>query len=431
MENDLKIAIVGDVLVTHRLPNNKQLEEISSLFKEHHCVIGNLETVVRKDEGYPEAFPGGGSCFCHPGSLSDLKKMGFNLFSTGNNHSMDYGHGGLLATLKYLDDYDLCHAGTGKNLSEASKAAHYDTPVGRIALISVTSSFHDSYLAGPQNQEVCGRPGVAPLRHKAIYSLPHDDYMTLSKIAELSGINSYHNQAIKEGYLKGSSYLKFGTFEFEEGGDYKVSTTPLNFDLRRTTDIIQDAKLESDVVILSVHSHQFINEKRFSPQFIEIFSRECIKAGADIVFCHGPHLLRGIETFEQGIIFYGLGDFILQHEGMEYMPEEAYIKQGLSRSTTKGVQHLLLERNHHGTKGLVASRDAWESVIVSLTISDVDISVNLYPITLMQNGIKGFKGIPYLSQDRRIIENICLLSNKYQTCISIDKKNTGFFKVNR
>lgn len=74
MGNDLKIAIVGDVLVTHRLPNNKQLEDISSLFKEHHCVIGNLETVVRKDEGYPEAFPGGGSCFCHPGSLSDLKK---------------------------------------------------------------------------------------------------------------------------------------------------------------------------------------------------------------------------------------------------------------------------------------------------------------------------------------------------------------------
>ena len=205
----------------------------------------------------------------------------------------------------------------------------------------------------------------------------------------------------------------------------------MDIDLKRTTDIIQDAKLESDVVILSVHSHQFRDKKHFSPQFIEIFSRECIKAGADIVFCHGPHTLRGIEIFNPGIIFYGLGDFILQHEGMEYMPEEAYIKQGLSRSTTKGDQNLLLERNHHGTKGLVTSKDAWESVIVSLTISDSNISVNLHPITLTLNGIKGFKGLPYLSQDRKIIEKVCSLSNKYQTCISINEKNTGIFNVRR
>lgn len=431
MCKSLKIALVGDLLITHRIPPYEQLYEIKSFFALHDCVVGNLETVIRNNEGYPEAFPGGGSCFCHPKCLDELKMIGFNIFSIGNNHSMDYGHGGLLATIKYLDKYNIPHAGTGRNLAEAARAAHYDTKNGRIALINVTSSFHDSYLAGPQNQELCGRPGVAPLRHKALYTIPKEDYLNLNKIADLSGINSYHNQAIKEGYLKDSDHLKFGTFEFEEGNDYHITTTPLDIDLKRTTDIIQDAKLESDVVIMSIHSHQFLREKQNSPQFIECFSRECIKAGADIIFCHGPHLLRGIESYKNGIIFYGLGDFILQHEGMELMPEEAYIKEGFSRSQMKGTQHLFLQRNKNGTKGLIALKEAWESVIASVEISSTSINVKLYPINLILNTVKGLKGLPYLSQNRCIIERISQLSDKYKTNIFINKENIGIIKIDR
>lgn len=429
--NELKIALVGDVLITHRISFNEQLQEISQFFKSHHCVIGNLETVVRKDEGFPEAFPGGGSCFCDPICLNDLKNLGFNLFSTGNNHSMDYGHGGLLATINYLEQNDIPHAGTGRNLAEATRAAHFDTSLGRIALINVTSSFHDSYLAGPQNQDVSGRPGVAPLRHKALYTIPHEDYQHLYKIAQLSEINSYHNQAIKEGYLKGSNNFKFGSFEFEKGNDYHVTTTPLDIDLKRTSDIIQDTKLESDIIIISIHSHQFLKDKQKSPLFIELFARECIKAGADIVFCHGPHQLRGIEKFKNGIIFYGLGNFILQHEGMEYMPEEAYIKQGLTRSTTKGIQHLFLERSQNGTRGLIALKEAWESIIVSISVSKTSIAIELYPINLTRNGIKGFKGLPYFSHDRKIIEYINQLSKDYMTSISINENNIGLITIER
>lgn len=427
----LKIALVGDVLVTHRIPYTEQLDNIASFFKLHDCVIGNLETVVRNREGYPEAFPGGGSCFCQPKCLDDLKSMGFNMFSTGNNHSMDYGHGGLLASIKYLEDFDIPHAGSGCNLAEASRAAHYETKAGRVALINVTSSFHDSYLAGPQNQEVCGRPGVAPLRHKALYTIPHEDFINIKKIADFSGINSYHKQAIKEGYLNDCPHFKFGTFEFEEGDDYHLTTSPLEIDMQRTINIIQDAKLESDVVVISVHSHQFFKEKQNSPEFIEIFSHECIKAGADIVFCHGPHLLRGIEKFRNGIIFYGLGNFILQHEGMEYIPEEAYIKQGFSRSSMKGVQYLFLERNQNGTKGLIASKAAWESVIASVEITEKYIKVELHPIRLNLNGIKGFKGLPYLSKDRSVIEHIIHLSENYKTEMHVNTENVGLIKIER
>lgn len=427
---EIKIALIGDVLVTHRLPtNNSGLSEISQLFALHDCCIGNLETVVRNDEGYPEAFPGGGSCFCSPSCLKDLKELGFSMFSTANNHSMDYGHGGLLATVKYLDELGIPHAGTGKNLAEASKAAHYETAQGRIALVNVTSSFHDSYLAGPQNQDVCGRPGVAPLRHKALYTVPMEDYNHLRRIASLTGINSYHDQAIKEGYLGSSNYLKFSSLEFMGGVNYEVSTKPLDADLSRTVAVIQDASFESDIVVTSVHSHQFLGEKSVSPQFIELFCRSCVDAGSKVVFCHGPHLLRGIEVYNGSVIFYGLGDFILQHESMEYLPEEMYMKYGTSRSAMSGVQSLMQKRSDGGKKGLVASPDAWESVIVSLSIDGAKTSVKLIPVRLsLHNAPKGLKGLPYLSSDESTIRKIAQLSERYGTTIGLNG-STGFLEI--
>ena len=58
--------------------------------------------------------------------------MGVNLVSCANNHSYDYGEGGVLTNLKHLRHSDLVHAGTGRNLSEARAPAYMDTPNGRV-----------------------------------------------------------------------------------------------------------------------------------------------------------------------------------------------------------------------------------------------------------------------------------------------------------
>ena len=97
-----------------------------------------------------------------PDVLDSLKRMGIDILNTANNHAMDYGIGGLIATNKYLDEKQIIHFGTRVNLAEASMAKFVDTSNGRIAVIGITSSFHDSYAAGHQNQDMQGRPGVAP-----------------------------------------------------------------------------------------------------------------------------------------------------------------------------------------------------------------------------------------------------------------------------
>lgn len=190
--------------------------------------------------------------------------------------------------------------GSGKNLSEASSPTYFECSNSRIALIGVTSSFHDSYLAGLQNQEMPGRPG-APLRHEALYERDAKNYEDLKRIAADTGINNYHNQARKEGFLPKSQYLKFATFDFVEGTKNEVRATPMSVDMERTLMSVKEAKLQADIVLVSIHSHQFKgNGKHNTPDFIRIFAHKCIDAWADIIVCHGPHVMRSIEQYNKG-----------------------------------------------------------------------------------------------------------------------------------
>lgn len=195
----IKLIFAGDVMLTRRLPSqySDDLRKVSELLKQHDYCFGNLETTVHNRDGYPEAFPGGGHAMSAPATLGDLKSFGFNVFNTANNHSMDYSHGGLLETLRNLNAHDLPYAGTGKNLADASVPAYVECRGGIVAMIGVTTSYHDSYMAGPQNQDMQGRPGVNPFRHNTVYELKDEEFRQLQDIANKIGINAYHDQAVR------------------------------------------------------------------------------------------------------------------------------------------------------------------------------------------------------------------------------------------
>lgn len=433
-EADIKISLCGDILISKRLPLNSYsgFDELQKMLHQHECRFANLETTIHRREGYPEAFPGGGYAMADPNCLSDLQRIGFNLFSTANNHAMDYGHNGLLATVKYLTDSGIPFAGTGKNLADASKPAFFECSNGRVALVSVTSSFHDSYAAGPQNQDMSGRPGVSPLKHRAVYEVDEKNYQSLLSISDSIGINNYHNQAIKEGYLLNNDYFKFGSYEFKKGIENGVHTFPVEDDLQRTVRIIADAKYQSDIVVVSIHSHQFFgNDKRKPAEFIKIFAHHCIEAGADIVACHGPHILRGIEIYKSGIVFYGLGNFIFQHEEFDFLPEEFYRKYGKTRDTVTGIGEIMKVRSDNGKKGLTTSPDVWKSMLVSVFANSQAMEIKLYPLEILYMDRKGLKGLPILSDDKSIIEMVKDMSKVYSTNIEMSALGYGFIQVER
>ena len=415
----IKLSLCGDVLISRRLPEGFiSGGGIFSTLHENEFRFANLETTIHRREGYPAAFPGGGYAMADPLCVQDLIRLGFNIFSTANNHAMDYSCNGLIATNKYLTEYGVPYAGTGINLSDASKPAFFEGNNASVALVAVTSSFHDSYSAGPQNQDMMGRPGVAPLRHKAVYELNHRNLKTLCRIAKESGVNAYHDMGIKSGYLTPIENVRFGSFFFQEGENGVCHTTPHPDDLQRTVNIVKDARYSSDLVIVSIHSHQLLgSDSTRSPEFISIFSKECINAGADIVVCHGPHRLRGIELYNQGIIFHGLGNFIFQHELVEFLPEELYNRYGLKRQDATGVNELFRMRSCNGTKGVKTKPVCYHTIICCLECNEREMITTLVPVEIDVN-----TGLPSLSENISILEDVVCLSEEFGTPISINKE---------
>jgi hypothetical protein len=91
-------------------------------------------------------------------------------------------------------------------------------------------------------------------------------------------------------------------------------------ELARVKTLVQEAQKKGDFVIVSCHigaegrAHNrvtrsteiFLQEDRGNPF---AFARTAVDAGADAVFCHGPHIPRAVEVYKGRFIAYSLGNF--------------------------------------------------------------------------------------------------------------------------
>lgn len=73
---------------------------------------------------------------------------------------------------------------------------------------------------------------------------------------------------------------------------------------------ILNLKLKCDVIIISFH---WGIENVFYPSpSQQSLARDCIDAGASVILGHHPHRLQGVEEYQNGFIFYSLGNFNFQ-----------------------------------------------------------------------------------------------------------------------
>lgn len=428
----ITLAGCGDAFINRCLPKKEYdgFGELSKYLQMHDFRFCNLETTIHNNEGYPSLFPGGGWAMANPAVLSSLKEYGFNAISIANNHSMDYSHKGLEATLTHLQKSGLLYAGAGLNLSEASMPKYLECAEGRVALIAATSSFHDSDAAGNQGLTVPGRPGVNPLRHKAIYQLVPELYEKVLEIGQATGMNDTLNWSANNGYREQSTNAKLRTLEFASGPNNKKISSPLKTDLDRITNSIHEAATQADCIVVSIHSHQFKGNDETPDDFIVEFCHSCIDAGAHVIFGHGSHILRGIERYNEGIIFYGLGDFILQNETVEKLPADFYEKHCKDNPELHdSIGRAMLQRSKNGTIGLSANPNAWQSVAVSITFTNKVESVSLLPLSLQYDRTPSRRGWPIIAPNgATILENIAKLSKAHSTEITIEN-NIGYVRL--
>lgn len=91
-------------------------------------------------------------------------------------------------------------------------------------------------------------------------------------------------------------------------------------DLAKVRAMVADIASRTDITIASCHAgaegaaangvprqaETYLNENRGD---VYAFAHAAIDAGADIVFCHGPHVPRAIEVYRDRFIAYSLGNF--------------------------------------------------------------------------------------------------------------------------
>lgn len=414
----------GDSFMTRKLPEYgyKGFEPLKKVIEEHDVRFNNLEITIHDEEGYPSAFSGGTWAMASPDILDDLKKFGFNLYNTANNHSLDYSHGGLLATIKHLKSRGMLYAGTGKNLYAATEPAYLDTKNARVAMIGVCSTFHDSDAAGNQGPSLKGRPGLNPLRFTKTYHVTKECFEVLKRIAGETGMNGDIERNIRNGYAQPLPEHKmlFGNMSFVCDSANEMRTEPLKRDMDRILNMIREARRQADYVLVSVHSHEGFKESITEPaEFYQTFCHECIDAGADAILGHGPHELRGIEIYKGKVIFYSLGNFIFQTETVRVQPADAYENVGMPYDTHVG--EYMNNRSKNGTRGYGTQINIWRSVMAGFTAEDGKITqIRLYPITLGMGQPRSRIGLPTLTDDPAVLHYLAELSKPYGTEIRVD-----------
>lgn len=331
----------------------------------------------------------------------DLKKLGVNMVSTANNHSLDWGVEGLVTTLRNLDEAGIAHAGSGRSLFEARSATFLETARGRVALIGSASTFMPMAPAGAGGGDgrllKAPRPGISALRSRPIALVTPAEFQTLSGIAQREG--KLVDKADEEVTLAPNEAV-FIQQSFRRA-DHTGMTYELQPDDRSgILQSIRAGKEGADLAVYSIHAHETdsggqefdVDPAMLHPaDFLSPLFHDAVEAGADVVLTHGPHVLRGIEIYEGKPIFYGLGSlfFVL---GKEFRPEW------------------------------------YDSVVAAIEFKSGKVSeIRLYPITLgsaSENRTRDEEGVPHPARGAdaaRILGSLQKQSAPFGTRIVIQK----------
>lgn len=404
------LAAVGDCLITRGiLRGDPGLQPLLSLLRGADVTFGNFEMTLPDPGMYPAAT---GACGDLNNSAEgplpeELQWAGFKMMSLANNHALDYGIAGMFATSQKVGAAGIAHAGTGRNLQEARAPVFYDSSGGRAALVACASTIRTWSPATEGNGEIPGRPGLNPLRFRTTYQVDASQLETLKRI----------DQELFPGGRRGLvDAPKTGAFnflgnDFVAGARPDVVTLPDARDLQGIVASVRRARRNADFVLVSIHAHEAHHDRESPAQFLVEFAHACIDAGANAFIGHGPHVLRGIEIYKAKPIFYSLGNFIFEAEGMRQIPQEIYDTCAISSEDPSDF----FDRAMKGFSEEVF----WESVIAETIFKNGELSeLRLYPVDLQSGLPRAERGTPIRAnpeKSRTVLERLAKLSQVFGT----------------
>jgi poly-gamma-glutamate synthesis protein (capsule biosynthesis protein) len=435
---NITVIATGDSIINRPLSVYEEpaFTDMVGLIRGADVGFTNLETLIHEYEVSPSVGSGGNTFMAsNPRMLEELRWAGINLLSSANNHAYDYGEGGLLSTMKNLDAAGLAYAGSGRNLSEARAPRYLDTGRGRVALISVSSTFPSEARAMEQRPDLQGHPGINTLRHDTTYTVDGEAFAQLRRIGRELGLDAERSWQAGFG-MRGTmpadtdSTYHFLDKRFAAGERFREETQPNSRDLEGNLKWIREAQRQADWVLVSTHCHEYGLNREDPPEFLVAFAHACIDAGADMFIGHGPHFVKGVEIYNGKPVLYSIGNFILQNEMLTRLPAEFYDRFQLGGDATPG--EAFDARSAMETRGFPSDSVWWESVIVNCEFRKGQLSaLRLHPIDLGYRQPRSRRGRPVFAASdlsEKVIKRMRRLSKPFNTKISF-KDGVGTVKL--
>jgi len=412
------LAAVGDCIIARPISQTPGFAPVGKLVRDADVAFGNFEGTaidLTRTPAIPQAEFGGVWIIGAPAVAKDLRSIGFDLMSRANNHATDWGLEGMRQTDRALDEAGIVHAGTGEDRAAARGARYVDTDKGRVAIISMASTFTPLSRSAPPAGQAPGRPGVNALRTTRHALVTADELRALRKIRDEQPAGSVRfpeKENPDELDLFGVRYKAAN----RRGFTYTVDPV----DEREILKSVRAAKQLSDFVIVTIHAHEPGNWSEEPADFLPKLAHAAIDAGADEFIGHGPHQIRGIEIYRGKPIFYSLGNFVFQLDLLEPVGSDLYEQYKIDGAAATDAEFNAMWNE------LVFGGDVWYQSVVATTRFEKGraAEIQLRPIDLSYTARGADRGVPKLAgQDiaKVILERAARLSQSFGTQIRIER----------
>jgi len=321
------IAVSGDTILTRRISSldDSGVAAIAEIFRSADVGFTHFETVIHDYDGdsvHPAAEAGGTWMRSPDFAVAELEWLGVDIVSHASNHALDYGYGALRNTWDAFERANMPIAGTGEDLSEARGPVFLDTDIGRVALVSATTSFAPWSRAGQTRDDHHGRPGLNPLGFH--YAVPPEALQRIKTLAARLGL--WVTELADGEWALHPPGLHNTLTKFSEADVDRPRMVADDRDRRGNLRAIRTAARQADFVITHLHTHEWDSSGTLAdpPKFVRQFARDCVDAGTDLFIGQGSHVLRPIELYRGKPIFYDPGDLMMTNNTVDRLPAEFY-----------------------------------------------------------------------------------------------------------
>lgn len=271
------LLLLGDVSPEQRADPVTSLANVRAVLQQADLAYGNLEGLLVKSEGPDKDIPDkSGWQHIGPEAVKVLKAGNIPVVGVANN--VAYGPANIMKSLAVLDANGILHTGAGANIDAAHRPAIIERKGVKFGFLQYTAKWYDE----DQQIATASSAGVARLKSvdgKTVDPVDLDrmreDIRKLRPLVDVLIVSSHNRDGL------GRTNSAATPSDRGRGGPESL-TAPIPL------------------------GPNFSQGEPYERQL----AHAAIDAGADIVYGHGSHVVKGVEVYEGKPILYCLGNFV-------------------------------------------------------------------------------------------------------------------------